>query len=147
MQKSLQRVGMRALGAVLVVSSALGAGVAHAGDVYWSVGIDAPTDGAGRVRTHVGNVPPAPRVVVPPVVVAAPPPVVVHPGYPVYAEPPRPVIVAPAPIVYERGWPEGRHRWCEEERAERYWRWRHRGWGHDREWGRWGDRDDRWGRR
>ena len=58
---------------------ALGAG-AHAGDIYWSIGVHQP-----GVSVGVGNYPPVvvatvPRVVMPPVVVATPSPVVVLPS-------------------------------------------------------------------
>jgi hypothetical protein len=62
----------------------LAAAPAHAGDVYWSIGVQGP-----GVSTHVSNA--RPVVVYPaPHVVYAPPPVV-------YA--PRPVYVQPAPVV------------------------------------------------
>ncbi len=73
------------IAAVATAASLLGAGAAHAGNVYWSVGISAPPIG-----TVISNAPPV--VYGPPPVVYAPPPVV-------YAPPP-PVIYAPAPVVY-----------------------------------------------
>lgn len=96
--KRLLAAGAAALGL-------LAAGSAMADSVYWSVGVSAPLDG-GRVRTHVGNVPPAAPVVVAPapVVYAPPPPVYGYPAaYPTaYYGAPR-VVYAPPPVVYGRG--------------------------------------------
>jgi hypothetical protein len=103
-------VSRLAVAATLVAASAC----AHAGGgVYWSVNVDAPVQGAGRVSTAVSNVrqgvvvdraddrsydrgydrgyerayyEPAPRVVY------APPPVIVQ----------QPVYYQPQPVVYER---------------------------------------------
>lgn len=72
-------------------ASVLAAGAAHAGNVYWSVGISAPA-----VGTVISNAP----VYAPAPVVVAPPPVVYAPA-PVYAPPP--VVYRPAPrVVYEQ---------------------------------------------
>lgn len=56
-------------------------GAAHAGDVYWSIGVHQP-----GVTVGVGNTPPvvyapSPRVVMVPPVVVAPPAVVYAPAY------------------------------------------------------------------
>jgi hypothetical protein len=59
------------------------------GNVYWSVGIDAPV-GVTAVSTRIGNLPP------PPPVVYAPAPVIVQPAPVVYAPP---VVLQPAPVV------------------------------------------------
>lgn len=75
----------------------LAAAPAHAGDVYWSIGVHGP-----GVSTHVSNA--RPVVVYPaPHVVYAPPPVVYAPQ-PVYVQP-APVIVAPR-YGYHHG-----HKW------------------------------------
>lgn len=89
-----------------LLALAAGAAAAHAGGgVYWSVNVDAPMQGVGRVGTTVSNAPygapygmvvaapqvimPAPVVVGHPRVVYAPPPAVVY-GPPVrYLEPVR----------------------------------------------------------
>lgn len=74
-------------------------GVAHARDVYFSVGVNSP-----GVSVGVSNLPPvryyhpAPVVVAPPVVYASPPPVVVYPSRSVRAHPP--VVYAPPPVHY-----------------------------------------------
>jgi len=127
-----KRIAIVFAGAVCALASA----AAHAGNVFWSVGINAPMAG-----TVISNVPvyaaPVPVYVAPPPVVYAPSPVVYEP---------RPVIYRPAPVVYgppayyrpvpvvgygyRDGWEHGH---------------RHEGWDrdHDRRDGdRW--RDDRW---
>ena len=107
----------------------VGASKAHAGDVYWSVGVDSP-----GVSVGVSNAPP-PRVVVHPSPVYVHPrpvfveqaPVVVYPGY----RHPRPVYVAPAPVVYvddygyrgDRHYGHDRHSRWEERRRVRHDRW------------------------
>ena len=90
------------IAAVATAASLLSAGAAHAGNVYWSIGISAPP-----VGTVISNAPyygPAP-------VVYAPPPVVYAPA-PVYAPPP--VVYRPVPrVVYQaprRGRPSGADR-------------------------------------
>jgi len=75
-------------------TAALAAGSAHASDVHWSVGIQAPIGPGVSVGTVFSNgyglpVVVAPPVYVPPPVIYAPPPVVYAPA-PVYA--PRPVV-------------------------------------------------------
>jgi hypothetical protein len=72
---------------------------AHAKDVYWSVGVNAPLDGVGHIGTVVSNYPSRG-----PVVVQSPD---YYPVYqPVYQQPvrvyrPAPVVYYPAPVVYE----------------------------------------------
>ncbi|TAG25860.1 MAG: hypothetical protein EAZ37_11480 [Burkholderiales bacterium] len=73
---------MKAWMAAASAAMALTTGVAHAGDVNWSVTIGSPR--------------PAPRVIyAPPPVVYAPPPVVYHPA-PVVYQP----VYQPVPVVY-----------------------------------------------
>lgn len=107
MIQATSRSTKRLLAAGVAALGLLAAGSAMADNVYWSVGISAPIDG-GRVRTHVGNVPPAaPVVVAPAPVVYAPPPPPAY-GYPVaYYDAPR-VVYAPPPVVYGRGYGYGR---------------------------------------
>ncbi|TAL15441.1 MAG: hypothetical protein EPO01_18205 [Aquabacterium sp.] len=106
MTQATSRSTKRLLAAGVAALGLLAAGSAMADNVYWSVGVSAPIDG-GRVRTHVGNVPPAaPVVVAPAPVVYAPPPPPAY-GYPVayptaYYGAPR-VVYAPPPVVYGRG--------------------------------------------
>lgn len=75
------------LGRGLAAAALALAGAAHAGDVYWSIGVHQP-----GVTVGVGNTPPvviapAPRVVMVPPVVVSPPVAVVAPAYG-YAMPP-----------------------------------------------------------
>ena len=118
------------------LAATLGATAAHAGDVYWSVGISQP-----GVRVGVSNAPPRP-VVVAPQPVYYPAPVVTYPvGYPTPYPVAYPVtypvtypVVQPYPVVQtgwvppghmHRGWREREwraHQWREHERFER------RGW-------------------
>jgi hypothetical protein len=129
--------------AALAVAGATVSGTAQAGgNVYWSIGIDAPLGGGASVGTVISNAPaygPAP-VYVQPAPVYVPPPVYVRPAPVVYAPPvyiaprpvyvqprpvyvqPRPIYVRPAPLVYQ-GWAPPGH-------AKKQWRQR---------------RDDRWG--
>lgn len=109
------------------MASTLG-GVAHARDVYFSVGVNSP-----GVSVGVSNLPPvhyypAPVVVAPPVVYAPPPPVVVYPpsrsvrAYPpvVYARPP--VVYGPPPGHWHahRGhWKNAPDRWHRDGRPSR----------------------------
>ncbi|HEU5297709.1 MAG TPA: hypothetical protein VFU71_23235 [Burkholderiaceae bacterium] len=77
--------------AVLGATAALATGTAHASDVHWSVGIQAPIApgvAVGTVFTN-GHVVPVAPVIAPPVYVPAPV---------VYAPPP--VVYAPPPVVY-----------------------------------------------
>lgn len=93
------------IAAVATAASLLAAGAAHAGNVYWSIGISAPP-----VGTVISNGPvyapvyaPAPVVYAPPPVVYAPPPVVYQPAPRVVY--PAPVVVGrPVPIGYHPGW-------------------------------------------
>lgn len=78
------------IAAVATAASLLATGAAHAGNVYWSVGISAPPIG-----TVISNAPP---VYAPPQVVYAPPPVVYAPAPVVYGPPP--VVYGPPPVVY-----------------------------------------------
>ena len=115
--------------ALAAAGCALATSAAHAGNVYWSVGINLPA-----VGTVVSNVPvyhaPAPVYVPAPVVVAHPPPVVVVPRprvvyrpVPVYAAPP--VIYRPAPaVIYTTGYHGHKHRrhgdWRQHDRGGRH---------------------------
>lgn len=85
--------------------SGISAGAAHADNVYWQVGVDAPIDVGGRVSTRVGNYPGRT------VVVAPAPAVIVAQPQPVYVEAPRrwrepeycpPRVVYGQPVVYTR---------------------------------------------
>ncbi len=101
---------------------------AHAGGgVYWSVNVDAPVQGMGRVSTAVSNTrwgvapaqqfvyAPAPVVYAPPPVVYAPPAVVVE--SPVYGYLPAPVVVYDRPRHCEpRGWMGWRHHHHDDDR-------------------------------
>lgn len=77
--------------AVVAMSAALCAGAAQAGEVNWSVGINAPIGYGGSIGTVFSNGYPAPIYSAPAPVIYAPPPVV-------YARPA--VVYAPAPVVY-----------------------------------------------
>lgn len=68
---------------------AAGLGTAHAGDVFWSIGMSQP-----GIHIGVGNLPA-------PVIVGAP--VVVHPR-PVYVPPPRVIYMPPRPVYYGYGY-------------------------------------------
>jgi len=78
---------LMALGA----TAALAAGSAHASDVHWSVGIQAPIAPGVSVGTVISNRHLAPVLVAPPVYLPAPV---------VYA--PSPVVYAPAPVYAPR---------------------------------------------
>lgn len=85
--------------ATAAVAAALCAGTARAGDVQWSIGIQAPLGNGASIGTVFSNGVFVP-VVAAPQVVYAPAPVVVAPVYSprvVYAPPP-PVYVEPAPV-------------------------------------------------
>jgi hypothetical protein len=84
--------------AAAALTTAMFAGAAHAGDVNWSIGIQAPIGAGAAIGTVISNRHVLPVVVTPPVVYA-PPPVVYAPPAPVYAPPPR-VVYAPPPVVY-----------------------------------------------
>jgi hypothetical protein len=85
----------------LAVAAALGSGAAQAGEVYWSVDIQAPVYPAGRIGTSISNAPrsyyAAPVVVVPQPVYYVPAPVAYLPP-PVYV--PQRVVYRPYPVVY-----------------------------------------------
>lgn len=111
---------------------------AHAGDVYWSVGVQSP-----GVVLGVSNAPPPPVYVQRqrPVYVQ-PAPVVVYPGY----RHVQPVVVAPAPVYY-RGAPQYVvvEQWAAPigRRDGRYWReGKRRGHGHKGHGHRRHDHDD-----
>lgn len=98
-------VSLRAAAAVLALAAA---GAAQAGDVHWSIGVQAApgvTIGVGNTRPVV--VAQAPVVVYPAPVVTHRPPVVYAPA-PVYVRP-APVVYAP-PVVYVQPRPYGWHR-------------------------------------
>lgn len=109
------------------------AGAAQAGGVQWTVGVDAPIQGPGRVQAVVSNG----RYY-------APQPVVYVQPAPVYYAP------RPMPVVYEAprfgGWGHERwhHRHHHHGRAEAYRRGYERGYDQGRDEDR-GDRDDRRG--
>lgn len=138
--------------AVAAAASLLAAGAAHAGNVYWSVGISAPA-----VGTVISNAPPvvvapAPVVYAPPPVVYAPPPVVYEPA-PVVVRP-VPRVVYGAPVVIGRPVPVGYYGggWGDRDHdgiPNRYDRYDNR-WGHPHHGGWDRDRDgvpDRYDRR
>lgn len=90
-------LGLAALGA---------AGVAQAGDVFWSVGVSSPGIAVGVANAPPVYYQPAPVYYQPAPVYVQPAPVYVQPR-PVYLRP-APVYYAPAP-VYQAGWaPPGR---------------------------------------
>ncbi len=102
---------------MLIAAALLASGLAwtpaQAGDVYWSLGINAPLDGVGSVGTVIGNYPRQPAVVVQaPDYYGYP---VYQPAYqPVYRAPPVVYYPAPARIVYP-GYAQRRPHWGERE--------------------------------
>jgi hypothetical protein len=114
---------------IAAVALSLGAAAsAHAGgNVFWSIGINAPLDPYGTtIGTTISNAPsylaapvyvqPAP-IYYPPAPVVYAPPVYVQP-HPVYMQPrpvyvqPRPVVVYPRPVhIAAPVWSPPRHRW------------------------------------
>jgi len=97
----------------LVVASV---GAQANGGVHWSVNVDAPLQGLGRISTEVSSSPrgrayAVPVVYAPQPVVYAPAPVIVRPYRPVYAQP---VVYVPPRPVY-RAVHEGWH-WRHEHR-------------------------------
>lgn len=143
--------------AALAVAGATVSGTAQAGgNVYWSIGIDAPLGGGASVGTVISNAPaygpapvyvqPAPLYVPPPVYVQPAPVIYAPPVYvaprPVYVQPrpvyvqPRPVYVQPRPVyvqprpIYVRPAPVVYQGWAPPGHAKKQWRQR---------------RDDRWG--
>ncbi len=124
--------------AAAMLSTALFAGAAHAGNVSWSIGIQAPIGPGASIGTvfsnrHVSSVivAPAPVVFAP---AYAPPPLVYAPA-PVYYAPP--VVYAPRRVVVAPIWVGGR--WAQPQPQYRP---RHDGWRDGR--GHW-DHDDRRG--
>jgi hypothetical protein len=125
-------------GIAVVVAGLTASSAACAGNVYWSVDVDAPVVVDGNVHTRFSNTPQV-RYVQPQPVIVAQAPVVVQPA-PVYVQrpwcPPRvayvpapPVVVAPYPrhgIGYQAGL------WANEERGWRRGWDRHERWEHDR---------------
>lgn len=113
------------IAAFAAAAALLGTGAAHAGNVYWSIGISAPPIG-----TVISNAPapvydPAPVYVPAPVYGPAP---VVYQSVPVYAPPPvvyrhaprvvyaPPVVVSrPVPVVYG-GWRHPHGAWGDRDR-------------------------------
>ncbi|WP_082007595.1 hypothetical protein [Tepidimonas taiwanensis] len=100
------------------------AGVAHATDVYWSVGVHQP-----GVSVRIGNTVP--------VVVMPSPRVVVAPA-PVYVAPPAVIVAPPYGVAYGVYGPPG-HR----HHAHKH-RWHHHGGWHAHGWRDDGHRGDRW---
>jgi len=135
--------------AFATAACALGTSAAHAGDVYWSIGISAPP-----VATVISNAPnygppaygPAygyyaePVYAPPPRVVYRPAPVVVVPAYRYYQ---------PAPVVvyggHHRHWKHGYDRRRDGWRDNDGWRGRD-GWREGRR-GDWRDGNDHWSQR
>lgn len=110
------------LAAVAIVAG-LCAASAHASDVHWSVGINAPIGPGVSVGTVISNRHYAP-VIVAPAPVLLPAPVYVPPPV-VYAPPPRvvyapPVVYAPRPVVWGAPvWVDGR--WVHSHRHAHGW--------------------------
>lgn len=77
--------------AVVAMSAALCAGAAKAGEVNWTIGVNAPLGNGASIGTVFSNGYGAPVYVAPAPVVYAPPPVI-------YARPA--VVYAPAPVIY-----------------------------------------------
>lgn len=106
-------------GLVLGAVSVLAMGSAHAGNVYWSIGISAPAVGTvisnAPIYAPIHQAPPvygaAPVYGYPPPVVYQPAPVLVYPA-PVRVMPP-PVVYYPAPHVVQPGFgpPRGDDHW------------------------------------
>ncbi|MGA0609007.1 hypothetical protein [Caldimonas sp. KR1-144] len=97
--------------AALGVAGLAATASAHAGNVFWSIGVNLPP-----VGTVVSNAPvyPAPAVAYPAPAVVYPAPAVVYPPV-VYTPPPvvyrpAPVVYQPAPVYYQPGyWRDGRY--------------------------------------
>ena len=96
----MKRSTLQLSAAVLSVAGLL-AMPAHAGDVQWSVGINAPMPSGVAVGTVISSSPlrPAPVYVSPPGVVYVPPPPVYVSPPPLYVPRP-PAYVAPPPIYF-----------------------------------------------
>ena len=105
------------LTATLALAAGLTAASAHARDVTWSIGIQAPLHPGVSVGTVISNAPvyrPAPVFYAEPVYL--PVPVYVHPAQVVYM--PQPVY-APQRVVYVPAWKSSGH-------GQRHWRHKHR---------------------
>ena len=97
MAKNQRSVRSMLASAGLALVALLGAGVAQARDVNWSVGISSPGVVVGMDNNRGVRVMPPPVYLAPP----PPPPRPVYypaPPQPVYYAPPRPVYYAPAPV-------------------------------------------------
>jgi hypothetical protein len=144
MQTHLTQIIRRAAAISAFAAGALGAVGAQAGQggVYWSVNIDAPSHGGGRVGTVVSNTPrgihgPAPVIIAPPVVYAP---------QPVYHARP-PAFHVDSRHGHAPHWRGGHGWWKHRHHHQGY----HQGYrhgyheGHRDARGDWGDRDDhRW---
>lgn len=84
--------------AAAALSTALFAGAARAGDVNWSIGIQAPIGPGASIGTVFSNRYVSSVIVAPAPVVYAPAPVVYGPPRVVYE--PAPVMYEPAPVYY-----------------------------------------------
>ena len=130
--------------AVFTGASLIGAASAHAGgDVFWSIGIEAPLDPYGAsVGATISNARPRP-IYRPAPVYVQPAPILYAPA-PVYYHRPAPVIVRPAPVYRVHPapvWSPPRHQWYGHGHQ---WRGNDHDWKHDRRDRRdWRDRDDR----
>lgn len=107
----IQRTAL--LASLLVAGAAASTDAAARGNVYWSIGIQAPIYPSGYVGTVVSNAPvmqSAPVWVVEPPAYYAPPPQVVYLPQPVYV--PQRVVYRPVPYpVYSpRGYPKVKYR-------------------------------------
>ena len=125
----MSQIRSRLIAAAAIVS-ALGAGAAHAGDVHWTIGINAPLGHGGSIGTVFSNGRAAPVIVAATPVFYEPAPVYL-PAYPVYR--PRPVVAAPPYVVrapiwvadrwvgYDRGNAHGyRHGWSQPRYGAHY---------------------------
>lgn len=90
----MSQIRSRLIAAAAIVT-ALGAGAAHAGDVHWTIGINAPLGHGGSIGTVFSNGRAAPVIVAAAPLFYEPTPVVL-PAHPVYR--PR-FVVAPPPYV------------------------------------------------
>ena len=110
-------------GAAVLAVLALGGHVAaHAGDVYWSIGVSSPGVQLGVFSPQPVYVQPQPYYVQPQPYYVQPQPVYTQPQViytqprPVYAQPrpvvvlPQPVYVQPQPVVVYNGWNHPGHR-------------------------------------
>jgi hypothetical protein len=148
--------------AILATAALVGAaGTAQAGDVSWSVSINAPVAPGVTVGTVISDgyrhhapvvYAPAPVVYAPPPVVYTPPPRVVYAPPPVYVTPAPRVVVRPQPVYLPAPVPVAYGHWlhrvndrddrrCDERRGD------HRHDRHDRrDDDRWQGRSDGWRR-